>query len=268
MNKIMMALDPGKWNRDTVDIACYLAKISRSKVNGIFLKPDEGIENVLPSANPSEDDATTGVSMGATFITRLKDACISRETSYTIRDNRLSSVAKIIEETMFADILIIDPAITLNENVAVPPSSLAKHILHHAHCPVILGQGPFRDMSEIIFTYNGSEESSHAMKQFSYLFPELANSRITVLEIDNKGTDHIAEKIKLMEWMNVHYHHTAYVTLKGNPSGSLSGYLLAHPKALVVMGAYGRSFLSRLLKPSTANPVAVTVNNPIFIAHQ
>lgn len=268
MKKIMMALDPEKWNRDTVDIACYLAKTLKSRVNGVFLQLHEHAENLPIAVHPSGQEETSTVLNEAIFVTRLKDACISRDTSYSIHHNKLTTVEEMIEETLFSDILIIDPALTMNEDVGSPPSSLAKHILHHTHCPVILAQGAFQGMNEIIFTYDGSNEASHAIKQFSYLFDGLANSRITVLEIDTKGTDHIAEKIKLMEWMDVHYHHVAYVTLDGHPAGSLSGYLLAHPKAFVVMGAYGRSFISRLLKPSTANPVAGTVNNPIFITHR
>ena len=56
MKKIIMALDPEKWNRDTVDIACYLTKISRSKLNAVFLKLHEDMENVPFSTNHAENE--------------------------------------------------------------------------------------------------------------------------------------------------------------------------------------------------------------------
>ena len=60
--------------------------------------------------------------------------------------------------------------------------------------------------------------------------------------------------------------------LEGTDSGAVAdqlfGYLIEKKNAIVVMGAYGRSMLSRFFKPSQARLIIRTINLPIFIAHQ
>jgi hypothetical protein len=266
MKKIMLAMDPETWSRNAVDTACYLSKLSGSVLSAAFMH----LQNDKASSNnfdPSPGRAMADTVAEPMFIKRLKDACDSRETRYAVPESKAVSVEKIIEESLFSDLLVIDPAITLNAHIEPAPSSLARHILRHAHCPVILAEGLLQDTTELIFTYDGNSSACRAIKQFTYLFPEFANRRVTILEIENSKTTDVPAKVKMLEWTNAHYNYLAYITLEGKPSVSLSTYLLSHPNALVVMGAYGRSLVSRLLKPSSSNSVTGTVSNPFFITH-
>jgi len=106
-----------------------------------------------------------------------------------------------------------------------------------------------------------------AIKQFTYLFPELIKNKITVLKVRRLGDDTFEDAFKMKEWMKEHYEEVEYVLLNGDPADQLFAYLLERKNGVVVMGAYGRGMLSRFFKPSQARLIIKTVNMPIFIAH-
>ena len=71
----------------------------------------------------------------------------------------------------------------------------------------------------------------------------------------------------MKEWLNAHYKEVEFVILKGDATDEMFGYLIEKKNAIVVMGAYGRSLLSRFFQPSHARLVVKTVNLPVFITH-
>jgi hypothetical protein len=107
----------------------------------------------------------------------------------------------------------------------------------------------------------------HAIKQFTYLFPEFRDFRIQLVQVEEKHKWQ-AGALLLTEWLNSHYPNLEYITLRGNPEDKLVNYLLPLNSAFVVMGALGRNFLSRFLRKSMADMIPGTIVNPIFIAHQ
>lgn len=272
MKRILVVLDQEKWNKDAVDFGCYLAKLSKSRVTGIFLQhfnEDNFVETIKHRENNHNrsDKQTATQPLEALSVKRFREACICRDTSFSIPQNCMATKEELIEETRFADLVVIDPALSLKHEIEPSPTKVVKDIMQHAHCPVLLAPESFNEISEVIFTYDGSQSSVYAIKQFNYLFPQFINSKITVLEVNPSGTKEIIEEQKLMEWMNTHYAHVNYAVPSGNPVDKLIKYLLPRHKAIVIMGAYGRSFFSNLIRSSAAGPIAGTVINPIFITH-
>lgn len=271
MERILLVLDQEKWNKDAVDFGCYLAKLSKSRVTGVFLR-HPGEDNFAGTAieennHDRSGKLTTSPHPETLSAKRFREACICRETPYSIQEGHMATKEKLIEETKFADFMIIDPSLSLKNKIELSPTAMVKDIVQQAHCPVLLVPGSFNEISEVIFTYDGSRSSVYAIKQFTYLFPQFINNKITVLEVNPEGTKEIVEEQKLMEWMNAHHSNVKYVVPSGNPADKLIKYLLPRHNAIVVMGAYGRSFFSRIFKTSTAGSVAANVISPVFIAH-
>ncbi|MFA6059118.1 MAG: universal stress protein [Taibaiella sp.] len=271
MKRILLALDQEKWNKDVVDFGCYLAKLSKSKVTGIFFQhpKDNLLETIIYKGNNHNrsDKLTASQPLEALSVKRFSEACICRDTSYSIREGHMATKEELIEETRFADLMVIDPALSLKHEIELSPTKVVKDIVQHAHCPVLLVPESFNEISEVIFTYDGSRSAVYAIKQFTYLFPQFINSKITVLEVNPDGTREIVEEQKSMEWMNTHYAHVNYAIPSGNPADKLIKYLLPRHNAIVIMGAYGRNFLSRIFKTSAAGSVTSTVTSPVFITH-
>ena len=278
MEKILLALDARKLNPATIDFACYISRLTRSKLTGIFL------ENLI-----YEDNHATRSVQGAPHLDCMimddshenfqkegitgeniqffKDACCSREVSTLIHRDRGVPLSETLAESRFADLIIIDPETSFTKSHEAPPGKFVKDILLESECPVIIAPYSFDDLGEIIFTYNGTKSSVFAIKQFCYQFPELRHKKVTVLNVRVDGESAIEEQFKMKEWLKGHYNEVEYVILKGDPSDQLFGYLIEKKNCIVVMGAYGRGMLSRFLKPSHARLIVKTINLPIFVAH-
>jgi hypothetical protein len=106
-----------------------------------------------------------------------------------------------------------------------------------------------------------------ALKQFTYLFPEYRNKKATILEVSESDSITVDEKYKITEWLKAHYTNIEFAVLQGEAMDELFGYLLNKKNVFVVMGSYGRSMLSTLLKPSKAKLVLRAISLPVFIAH-
>ena len=105
------------------------------------------------------------------------------------------------------------------------------------------------------------------MKQFTYMFPELHNTKVLVIEVC-EGDDHVVTaKEKLSTWLQNYYSNVSYLVLYGKPKDELFGYLLEKEKMFVVMGAFGRSTISSLFSKSSAELLLKAVNLPFFVAH-
>ena len=270
MKRILLALDQEKWNKDAIDMACYLAKLSKAKVTGIFLRQHKESNFVdVSTVGDSERRKSNGhdEQLEALSLRLFRNACICREAMHAIQEGNTVTTNALINETKFADFMVIGPALSLKHKIELSPTAVVKDIVQHAHCPVVLVPESFKEISEVIFTYDGSRSAVYAMKQFTYLFPQLVNCNITVLEVTPEGQKEIVQEQKLMEWMNAHYSNVKYVIPSGNPADKLIKYLLPKHNAIIVMGAYGRNLLSRLFRTSTAGPVAGNVISPIFISH-
>jgi len=196
----------------------------------------------------------------ADFVSRLTH---SKLLSYVIPsgddDERIDALLK---NTRFADLLIIDqPLLTETE------SGLLKRLLTRSECPVIVAPKGFNGINEIVFAYDGSASSVFAIKQFSYLFPELADLKITVLHVSNEEAPIIIEKKKILELLQMHYLQIGYCLISGKADEGLCNYLMPFKDAFVVMGAFGPNKVSGYFRRSTAELVLEKVNLPVFIAH-
>jgi hypothetical protein len=278
MEKILLALDARNIHTNTVDFACYIANLTQSRLTGVFL------ENLLADDQPVLQETGPGASFqdratatvpdqtqppGSTEenIRSFRESCQCRSVSAFTHRDRGVPLEEMVEESRFADLVIIDPETSFSRKNEAVPGRFVKDILQETECPVITAPYSFESIDTIIFAYNGSPSSVFAIKQFTYLFPQLRQKKIIVVNVRFKEEAAIEQQYKMKEWLRQHYTDIEFKILTGDPSDELFGFLIEKKNSIVVMGAYGRSMLSRFLKPSHARLIVKTVNLPIFIAH-
>lgn len=278
MEKILLAADAAMLNKNAMDFACFLGRLTRSKVTGIFLENSEVQHS--PVLKHLQEINFTGWS-GNEKINRhfnkdeaiqnnirlFKDGCIKRETNFSVHHARGIPVHSLVKETRFADVLVIDGEISFNDDYNGTPSEFVKEILKASECPVIIAPEKFSGVDEIIFTYNGSASAVFAIKQFTYLFPQFQNKKVTILQVNNNGEWHDRDKYKFKEWLKEHYTDLNFEALKGSSENRLVDYLYAKKNIFLVMGAYGRTALSQFFKRSHADLLIKTISAPTFITH-
>lgn len=278
MKKILFVADAVTLDVATLDFACYLCNLSKSKLIGIFL------ENLVKESRPvsvlKENAAVAGVQEEAGDPRSLKEACCTSNIQHFIsaceqrgvtgivhRDSGMP-LDEIIAESRYADLLLIDACTSFSAIKESVPTKFVREVLADAECPVIVLPERFEGLNKIVFTYDGRPSSVFAIKQFTYLFPELNEHPVVVVSVtDGKNDPSPEEQYKLKEWLHDHYKDIDFIVSEGNVRLGLLDNLLSRTKDFIVMGAFGRNALSSLLEPSHAEAVLKLVVQPVFIAH-
>lgn len=276
MEKILFISDAVAMSRECLDFSCYLGNLTHSKVTGVFL---ENQELELRSSEAIQEMAVCAPVPGAPLdvqkqlyrdknISLFESICESNGVNCEIHKNVGMPAAEVLKESRYADLLVIDAATSFSWKPESSPTAFVKEILEKSECPVIIAPSSFNGIDEIIFTYNGSSSSMFAMKQFAHLFPALSHCKATVLSITESGGQIKGDKTKLEEWLAVHYDDAKTVVIEdANVSARLMEYLFGKENTFIVMGAYGRSLLSKAVIPNPAIPVVKLATQPIFISH-
>jgi hypothetical protein len=278
MEKILLAIDAINPHKSALEFACYLGRLTKSKIIGVFLenlvaeerpvlKKMHGMTSVDWQLDENSEEHKAKMNEVERNISFFKDGCISGEVSYRVHRDRGVPVRELIGESRFADVLVVDAQTSFNKRYEGNPTEFVRDVLKKAECPVIIAPERFEGADEIIFAYNSTSSSVFAMKQFTYLFPQLHNKKVTILQVNEAGKWHDPDKYKFKEWLNEHYTDLNFEALKGETDVTLLTHLLNRNNIFLVMGAYGRSAISRFFKHSQADLLIKTVSHPIFIAH-
>lgn len=269
------ALNPDK---DSSEFAFYLARLSRSKVYGIFLDGSqvdyhailENKESLIGNASQDNHQSIVHYSKQEQIKTNIhlfKESCISNEVCSDIYLDRALKLTELITSSSFADFIVVDAALSLGSGSSGAPSETVREILNRTACPVIISPLSFERIDELIFTYNGSESSLFAIKQFTYLFPEYFDKKVNVIHVNKSGTWPQKDQGKFREWLKNHYLDVNFLALEGNTEHELMSFLLRKKHVFIVMGAYSRNSISQFFNESTAEVLIKTLTQAIFIAH-
>ncbi|MVT08736.1 adenine nucleotide alpha hydrolase family protein [Chitinophaga tropicalis] len=277
MKKILYVTDAVKLEASALDFACYLCTLFRSKLTGIFL------ENLYKEARPAkmlkEAALEGGINVQTDNTDELKEQCTSDNiqlfkticekngvTGIVHRDKGIP-LEDVIIESRYADLLLIDASTSFSAQKESVPTRFVTDVLADAECPVIILPESFEGLNKIVFTYDGRSSSVFAIKQFTYLFPELRETTVVVMTVMDNNRPSPEEKYKLKEWLHDHYTNIEFIEQDGNVKYQLLDSLLPRTKDIIVMGAFGRNAFSTLFNPSHATPVLKLVTQPVFIAH-
>jgi nucleotide-binding universal stress UspA family protein len=135
---------------------------------------------------------------------------------------------------------------------------------------IILAPPVYVPFSKIPLLYDGGLSSVHAVKAFSYLFGSIKDfSTVVVTVMASNETASLPNKRLIKEFIRHHYPKAAYVVLKGDSKEEIIRYLKEDNAAsLLVLGAYHRSRLSRLFRPSMADNLLQHFHFPLFLSQE
>ena len=274
MEKILLVINARQPNIFSFDFACRIANLAQTKLTGLFIEnlyfeyiPGGIGEDSYFSASSEATSATVTVDTDQS-IRLFKEECLKKGINPDIYVDHGEPIQEILFESRFADLLIIDPEISFNNEEKPLTSHFVKEILAKAECPVLLTPENFESIEEIVFCYDGSPSSIFAIKQLTYLLPELHDRKALLLEVSSTSEIEFTERHRrMMDWLRSHYNSVYYYLLKGNVKEQLFKYFFMKKNILMVIGAYGRSMLSNLFHKSNADVLIRMADLPIFITH-
>lgn len=272
MERILVLVDPAGLDRETMKFACYIANLTQSRLTGLFFNPDAHQQLQKTEAIHHSHSLSTDVINQQHHLTELKTAftqfCDNHQTISKPDVIDVKHVDDIYTQSRFADLLILTPDYGAMPDRSVLASENILNVLKQAECPVFVAPLSMKDLSEILFTYDGTASSVFAIKQFTQLFPELKDLVVTLLQVKSDYSDDIDFHEKIIEYLHTHYRFVNELVLKGNPDDELFSYLLDKKQMYVIMGAFGKHFMHSILHRSTATLLLKTTALPVFISHK
>src|SRR5687768_2950532 len=156
MEKIIVVIDGQEMNMASVDFACYIARVISSRLTGVFLENPSleempamkivhgmpYVETTLASDLPDYKQRCEAIEKNKA---QFREACKSRGVNcYIHRDTGIPE-KEIIQESRFADLIIIDTETTFGEKSEIKPSYFVKKVLAEAECPVLIAPQNYND---------------------------------------------------------------------------------------------------------------------------
>jgi nucleotide-binding universal stress UspA family protein len=274
MKKIIIAFDGAHFSEGAFEFARRLNEISPLLLTGVFL-PQAELANLWSYAPSTvgayfvpviEDDEPRIIEEN---IQRFEKLCQGNNIDYRIHKDFYDLVLpELKKESMYADLMIIGAQVFYETMGINSPEDFLKDILVGVSCPVLLVPEKFDFPKSVVLAYDGSEGSVFAIKQFAYLFPELADSNVLLVYASDKKEKDFPQKIQIEELTARHFKNLTLSKLDINPKKHFVSWLQEKKSAMLVSGSYGRSGLSQLFKKSFITEVIKEHRLPVFIAHK
>jgi hypothetical protein len=280
MQRIAAIFDGLRFSESTLHYAILLAKQEEAHLTGIFphdftynsfsmykLLKEGASQSVIreyEDADRARRDASTSI---------FEAACQKMLIPYNIHHNKSISLLEALEESIYADLMIIDAGETFVRDEMKPPTRFMRDMLSDVQCPVLVVPSSqwvppaFADIEKTVMLYDGEPSSVFAIKMYNYLLPSLHKLPTTVLSVNAEG-NHLANKHLVKEFIKKHVPHATYKVISGDAEAEILKFLQLQPAGtLAVLGAYRRGAVSRWFRHSMADVLMQRLPLPLFIAH-
>ncbi|MBK6381594.1 MAG: hypothetical protein IPF72_18805 [Chitinophagaceae bacterium] len=181
-------------------------------------------------------------------ISLFTEACSTAGIEFRIhKDTDLMALSSLIDETRFADALLISSEL-FYANVSVnQPNFYLEEVLKKAECPVMLVPENYTEPDHVVLAYDGNESSVYALKQFAYVFAELTQKETILLALINHEDD-LPEYSLITELVSRHYPDLKIQTLHLKNKKDFAEWMTDKPNSFIVMGAFSRSLFHNCLE--------------------
>lgn len=275
MEKVLVLLDGLKVDINTARFACYLARLTHSKLTGVLVESSvlqeektlakaDGADVLLQTVLTKKTDEDIE-KLWIENVNFFEDITEEEGVEAFIEADKTLSTFDVVQEARFADILILDAKAFYNAS-GNEPNHFVKQILQEAECPVVITPDNFQPIEDVVFCYNGMKSSVFAMKQFIYLFPQLKAKRAKLITIAERNEVSEEDEETIANWLRYHFNDVEFIKLKGDALNAFFNYLQKKKNDFVVMGAYGKGMLTGFLESDAEGKMDV-VRVPLFVAH-
>ncbi len=275
MKKILLAFDGSNFSEGAIEFVRRLNKIQPVLVTGIFV-PQVALHNVS-SYSPaaafagayvpvSDDDENEMVEKN---VERFKSLCRVNGIKCRVHaDFKDFALPELKRESRFADVLIVSGELFYRRHDKSDHYDYLRDLLHLSECPVLVLPEHYQFPENNILAYDGSEEAVYALKQFAYLFPELAANRTLLVYAQDKNKKTFPSKDHIVELATQHFKDLTFYRLHVNPGKYFNTWIKNEKGALLISGSFGRTAFSEVFKKSFAADIIREHKVPVFIAHK
>lgn len=270
MKKILVLFNGIDYPAHQIAYGIELAKTDQALLQAVVMRPvslantvSYPFPNDLALAQPplvTYEDTRENTELIKANLKLFADECKEAGVKSVAQPDTLS-IDELIEQTAFSDLVLAGAKISFGDY------SL-EELLADTHCPVLIVTEKAKLPSKAILCYDEGFSSMFAIRHYSYLFPEWKSLPTQVVSINPKGDKGVKYSPYIDSWLQQHFIDCQNTVLEGNLQRELIGTIGKDEHCIVVMGAYGRSAVSRLFHRSLANVVFEETNAAVFVIHE
>jgi hypothetical protein len=279
MNKVIAVFDDNRLSESTLNYAIYLANHFNAHIVAAFaeeertghLQSETDGGNIAANLLQANTVRVKKDQVSIASNKKLQTKLDAEGVHYNIQANKLLRVDTLINESYYADMIVIDGNDHFSNLDFSKPGRFLKNVLSQSQCPVMIVQASCEPVEKFVFAYDGSPSSVYAMKQFSYLFPSIKEQEIEILSIkDDKHANNFPDRHFVKEFLKRKYTTVVEsVIINNNADDAFVDRMQAETKnCMLILGAYERSSFSRWLYESIADTLISKLDIPLFIAHK
>ena len=275
MKKILLAFDGSNFSEGAFEFVRRLNELEPVLVTGVFV-PQVDFANLW--------SYSTATSVGATYVPLLEEEdnelvdqnlmhfeelCEKNGIAYrTHKDFFDFALPELKKESRFADVVIISGELFYKRFLEANQFDYLRDVLHVSESPVLVVPEQYQFPDNNILAYDGSEESVYAIKQFAYIFPELAKNKTLLVYAEDEEEKMFPSKDYIVELATQHFKDLTFYKLEVNPKKYFSTWIMDRKGSMLVSGSFSRSAISQIFKKSFVADIIRNHQVPVFIAHK
>ena len=274
MKKILLVFDGINFSEGAFEFARRLNERRKILATAVFV-PQVNYANLWSYAGTAgmttsipliEDEESQEIEKN---IARFERLCEKNNIEFRVhKDYYDFALPELKKESRFADLVILGSERFYANIGTGQPNDYLKMALHDVECPVLIVPEKFDFPANNVLSYDGSESSVYAIKQFAYLFPEFTNQPTLLFYSKREFEDDIPNADYIEELAARHFTDLTIMKLHFDPKDFFASWINDKKNAILVSGAFGRSSLSQVFKKSFVKNVIKDHKMPIFIAHR
>ena len=202
-------------------------------------------------------------------IAPFEDQCLRNGMTYRVHKGNYDFALPALKyESRFADVMVLSGELFYKEIIGAKQFDYMKTVLHQSACPVVIVPEDLSFPQSNILAYDGSEEAVYAIKQFAYVFPELAKNKTMLVYAETNDASDFPSKDDIVELATQHFPDLTFCKLEVNPKRYFATWIAEQKSSLLVSGSFGRPVFLQTFRKRFVADVIQEHQVPVFVAHQ
>ncbi len=278
VKRVVVGIDGSKYSRTAIKIACTRAKMTGATIVGVGVIDLPGISRQEAGAaagasyyahKAEEAKIKDARSKMADFVDEFTRICISYGVDFEVKSHEGVPFEEIITEANFADLIYIGVKTFFHFETTSKPGETVMRLLQHATCPVVAVPEEIEFPSNVIVALDHSKEAARGLREFVDLYEDkdIFTDMNFFLVSAGKKSELADLHGAAINYMHTHGLEAESIIRVGKPSKIILEEAKKRMPSAIILGAYGKTGITRLFYGSTAKKVVEDGTVPVVVTH-
>lgn len=276
LKSMLVGLSGSPSSQAATKLAIQWARVHHAKLVGVGVLDEESLtsaESIPLGAGAFKAERDEAVLSRAKLLAGIalrefERDCTASDVSHKTFGARGDAAKLLTQHSQRADLLVLGRKRAESTDSAAPLTHTLEQVLKQAVRPVVCVPESPADGNTVLVAYDGSLQAARALSAFVGL-GLLADLPIRLVTVERTLGDVAYDTTLASEFLEAHGFQVDVTcfTSDESPSEALLRLIDETRPALVVLGAYGKSWLREVLLGSVTTQLLRKSNSPLFLSH-